>query len=137
MDVVLFEGMVEYPCEGRVEDCGCEGEGDGEEGGDGGDDGCGEGSQAGEEGGKTDEDFGAGGDEGDNVGYIHPFGGGLIGFESIFEFLADEIVGGGVVQVPDLDGVEPKLFLPRRAFCDVVGYTASGVLLEIARAVVP
>ena len=35
VDVVLFEGVVEYPCEGRVEDCGCEGEGDGEEGGDG------------------------------------------------------------------------------------------------------
>ena len=61
----------------------------------------------------------------------------MVGFEPVFEFFADELVGGGVVQVPDLDRVEPELFFPGRALCDVVGYTAGGVLLEIPGAVVP
>lgn len=61
----------------------------------------------------------------------------MVGVQPAFEFRAEVLVGEAVVQVPDVDGVEPVLFLGWAAEGDAVEGAARAVLGEAAGAVVP
>ena len=137
VDVVFGQRVVEGARQGGVEDGGGEGECDEEEGADGRHDGRCEAAEAGEESEDADEDLGDGADERDEVGDEHPFRNDLVRVQAIAQLFAEELVDAGVVEVPYLHRVEPKLVLMRRAVGDVVRHAAAAVGLEIPRAVVP
>lgn len=137
MDIVLLQCVVKGAGESGVEYGRSEREADDEEGTDGADDCGGDTAQTGKEGEEADEDLYYRGDKCDNVGDEHPFRDCLVGIQSIAEFLAKELVDACIIQAPDLHRVEPELILMRRAECDMIGNTASAVLGEVPRAVVP
>ena len=143
VDVVFLQRVVEGPDEGGVEDGGGQAKGHDEGAADGADDRRRDAAPAGEEGEKADDDFDAGADDGHDVGNVHPFGHGFVGFEAVAEFFAEQHVGFGLVEAPDLDGIEPEL---RRAFGarrHVVGFgglfvvKVNVVVFKTAGAIVP
>lgn len=113
MDVVFLQCLVEAPHQGGVEYCGGQSEGDQEQATDGGDNSGGKATEAAEESKDTDQDFDNGCNDCDNVGDEHPFGGLLISMKTTAELFTEELVDVGVVQAPNLDGIEPELVLAR------------------------
>ena len=137
MNVVVFQGSVEGAGERSVQYGGCQGEAEDKDAADGADDGGGERTHTAEEGANTDNDFGNGGDDGHNVGDIHPFGHGLVSLQPILELFAEELISDGVVQMPDINRIEPELLLPVGAVCHVLVPAAGAVLLVVTCAIVP
>jgi len=137
MDVIVLERGVEPARERGVQNGSSEREADSEDAADGADDSGGEGAQPTEQRGDPDEDLHRRGDDGDDVRDVHPFRDLVVGVQPVLELRAEILVRDAVVQVPDVDGVEPVLLLRRAAVGHVVEARARGVLGEAAGAVVP
>jgi len=137
MDVIILERGVEPARERGVQNSGGERKANGEDAADGADDSGGERAQPTEQRGDTDEDLHCRGDDSDDVRDVHPFRDLVVGVQPVLELRAEILVRDAVVQVPDVDGVEPVLLLRRAAVGHVVEARARGVLGEAAGAVVP
>lgn len=137
MDIIVLERGIKPAGERGVQDGSSEREADGEDAADGADDSGGERAQPAEQRGDTDEDLHRRGDDGDDVRDIHPFRDLVVGVQPVLELRAEILVRDAVVQMPDVDGVEPVLLLRGAAVGHIVEAAARGVLGEAAGAVVP
>ena len=142
VDVVFRQGVVECAHEGGVEDGGCECESHDEGAADGADDGGGQAAEAAEQGEKANYNFNGGGDDGHDVGNVHPFCDGFINLEAVVELLAENLVGLCLIEAPYFDRIEPKLGLPFGAMGHIVTFVSILVVkglafFQIALAVVP
>lgn len=81
----------------------------------------------------TEEDLGERSKEGDSVSGEHPVGDLLVDLEPVLQLVRDQVLGAGLVESPDLDGVEPE----RRLAAGAVGNPVTASRVVITRAVVP
>ena len=135
--MIVFQGCVERTGKRGVQYCCCQSEPDDEDTANGTDDGGGERSHTAEESTDAHDDFGGSGYYRDNVGNIHPFGHGFVGFQSILERSTEVLIGNGVIQIPDIHRIEPELPLSGGAVCDILFPATGAVLFVITCAIIP
>lgn len=135
--MILFQSGVEGAGEAGVEDGGCKGEGEDEDAADGAHDGRGEGAQAAEERRDTDKDLDCCTDDCHDVRDVHPFCCRFVRVEPVSELITEQMIRSGLVEMPDIHRVEPKLLLSRTAVCDVVEAPSSAISGEATGTIVP
>lgn len=93
-------------------------------------DGGGEATPAAEDGEDADAGLDTCEDEGDDKRPVHPLGSLLVHLQALVEAIAQYLLSGRVLELPDLGRVEEELELARGAVCD--GLFAVGVLVALA-----